>query len=591
MNKLAINRLTVNSIHVNNININALQKCLLTGSDSGHVDPTRPVIWNPEIQFSNPADSYVFQIWNGSTWEDMVTGQSYAGQSLFRLIVNTTGMDEVSAAVYNSSYMRLDIEATSEHQYVFEGNLNGVTPQQFTVTVDIFIRFEDIVQPYPSFVKLENLDRTHTYTWGDKLRVGDTIRYNSSKNLLAGAYTLRGQLECNGVYVFDNNQRIVVTKEMVFAWSHSPVWTFDNNEPKSILSPRLLRIPNSSYKILSHIPDISGHGNHGVIHNSAYEGMSGVNGYPVVFGIGKTWGQMPTYNSIYTVDSNKWHITKILHANRGLIFSYVKRNDQLYDITEIPSFKIRVSGLKGDSKLRYSYIKTENAVYQTLLDLDNGIHKLPKSLRPTDSMVNNSWIGFTISPIAENETTFDCNITIEVLPDYEGAYCLDGIDDFVTIPTLSHGGKQVLMKVNWKKYDSMLYDQRINTLGDFTFGIYTSSSIVAYSKLNKGNTYVDGILNTYIIGEQLQNITHNITVTNNLVTGGNSGSPTIGKSVGTTLFNQMALYDFMLFDEISTDDKILELNEYVGIEGNVWRSLTQLSNSTLISNETLIKNE
>jgi hypothetical protein len=294
---------------------------------------------------------------------------------------------------------------------------------------------------------------------------------------------------------------------------------------------------------------------------------------------------------IYTVDSNKWHITKILHANRGLIFSYVKRNDQLYDITEIPSFKIRVSGLKGDSKLRYSYIKTENAVYQTVLDLDNGIHKLPKSLRPTDSMVNNSWIGFTISPIAENETTFDCNITIEVLPDYEGAYCLDGIDDFVTIPTLSHGGKQVLMKVNWKKYDSMLYDQRINTLGDFTFSIYTSSSIVAYSKLNKGNTYVDGILNTYIIGEQLQNITHNITVTNNLVTSGNSGSPTIGKSVGTTLFNQMALYDFMLFDDISTDDKIKELNEYVGIEGNVWGILTQLSNSTLISNETLIKNE
>lgn len=30
----------------------------------------------------------------------------------------------------------------------------------------------------------------------------------------------------------------------------------------------------------------------------------------------------------------------------------------------------------------------------------------------------------------------------------------------------------------------------------------------------------------------------------------------------------MALYDFMLFDEISTDDKIQELNKYVGIEGN-----------------------
>ena len=144
-----------------------------------------------------------------------------------------------------------------------------------------------------------------------------------------------------------------------------------------------------------------------VISNAAYEGMSGHNGYPVVFGANKTWKQLPTYNSIYSINDNKIHITKVLGANRGLIFSYVKQNDQLSDITEIPSFKIRVSGLKGDSKLRYSYIKTENAVYQNLLDLDNGIHKLPKSLRPTDSIVNESWIGFTITPIVENEITFD----------------------------------------------------------------------------------------------------------------------------------------------------------------------------------------
>lgn len=169
-----------------------------------------------------------------------------------------------------------------------------------------------------------------------------------------------------------------------------------------------------------------------VISNAAYEGMSGHNGYPVVFGANKTWKQLPTYNSIYSINDNKIHITKVLGANRGLIFSYVKQNDQLLDITEIPSFKIKVSGLKGDSKLRYSYIKTENAVYQNLLDLDNGIHKLPKSLRPTDSIVNGSWIGFTITPIVENEITFDCDITIEVLPEYEGAFVTDGKDDLIT---------------------------------------------------------------------------------------------------------------------------------------------------------------
>ena len=165
--------------------------------------------------------------------------------------------------------------------------------------------------------------------------------------------------------------------------------------------------------------------------NAAYEGMSGYNGYPVIFGINKTWKNVPTYNSIYSINDNKIHITKVLGANRGLIFSYVKQNDQLYDITEIPSFKIRVSGLKGDSKIRYSYIKTENAVYQSLLDLDNGIHELPKSLAPTDSISNNSWIGFTITPRIENETGFDCDITIEILPEYEGAFVTDGVNDMI----------------------------------------------------------------------------------------------------------------------------------------------------------------
>ena len=314
--------------------------------------------------------------------------------------------------------------------------ITSKSPQKINIIIDEYIRYEDIVQPYPSFVKLENLDRTHTYTWGDKLKVGDIIRYNSSKNLLEGAYTLRGQMECNGVYVFDNNQQIVVTKEMVFAWSHSPIWNIDDNEPKCILSPRLLRIPNSSYKILGYIPDISGHGNHGVIHNSAYAEGSGVN--------------------------------------------------------------------------------------------------------------------------------------------EDGSYQFDGVDDFVTIPTIV-GGKQVLMKVNWQSNigDAILYDQRFNVY-NYEFAIYNSNTDNysenphAYSSRNNGKTYIDGILNTYIKSAELQNVTHNITATNELSSGSIPASPIIGSNIShDSAFAQMTLYDFMLFDEISTEAKIKELNTYIGITPKV----------------------
>lgn len=186
-------------------------------------------------------------------------------------------IDELTVFTFNGvniGYIRNSVDDTA---FNIDQIYNYDSPQEVNITIDEYIRYEDIVQPYPSFVKLENLDRTYTYTWGDKLKVGDTIRYNSSVNLLEGAYTLKGQLECNGVYVYDNNQYITVAKEMIFAWTNSPIWSIDDNEPKCILSPRLLRIPNSSYKILGYIPDISGHGNHGKINNSAYVEGSGVN--------------------------------------------------------------------------------------------------------------------------------------------------------------------------------------------------------------------------------------------------------------------------------------------------------------------------
>lgn len=484
-------------------------------------------------------------------------------------------VDELTVFTFNGvniGYRRSSVDDTAFNiGYIY----NYDSPQEVNITIDEYIRYEDIVQPYPSFVKLENLDRTHTYTWGDKLKVGDIIRYNSSKNLLEGAYTLRGQMECNGVYVFDNNQQIVVTKEMVFAWSHSPIWNIDDNEPKCILSPRLLRIPNSSYKILGHIPDISGHGNHGKINNSAYAGMSGVNGYPVVFGANKTWAN-ESNGYVTSITSNTIHITNVLNAGLALLYSYVKYNGNLQNIKEIPPFKIEIKGLEGRSKFIYKYLATSDATKETNLYLGNGTHELPKSFLPTEALINNAVVGFSISPIEEGVTNFLSDITIKVLPKYEGAYCLDGVDDFVTIPT-TVGGKQVLMKVNWDSSNSaLLYDQRgYNN----EFAIYNGSAdsdgnpIPAYQGRNNGQTYIDGILNSNIKASELRAITHNITITNELSAGVNKFSPVIGSNrVHNAYFTNMALYDFMLFDNISTDDKIKQLNEYVGIEGNTeWR--------------------
>lgn len=337
-------------------------------------------------------------------------------------------VDELTVFTFNGvniGYRRSSVDDTA---FNINQIYNYDSPQEVNITIDEYIRYEDIVQPYPVLLRF-NDENGNEVSWGGKLRVGSTItRIGSAadSNLLPNIYNIFGLL-------LNDNQvtssKVIVEKTMVF--KAKSAYIFDNNEPNCILSPRLLSIPNSSYKILGYIPDISGHGNHGVIHNSAYAEESGVN--------------------------------------------------------------------------------------------------------------------------------------------EDGSYQFDGVDDFVTIPTVT-GGKQVLMKVNWQKEDTMIYNQNP---GEDNFAIFANdynnnnNVVNAYASRNNGSTYIDGILNNNILATQLKNVTHNITITNENVIN-NTIIPVIGVNAAhNNFYSQMALYDFMLFDNISTDDKIKELNEYIGIEPKV----------------------
>ena len=344
-------------------------------------------------------------------------------------------VDELTVFTFNGvniGYRRSSVDDTAFNIHQI---YNYDSPQEVNITIDEYIRYENIVQPYPSLLRF-NDENGNEVSWGGKFRVGSTItRIGSAadSNLLPNIYNIFGLL-------LNDNQvtssKVIVEKTMVF--KAKSAYIFDNNEPKCILSPRLLRIPNSSYKILGYIPDISGHGNHGVIHNSAYAERSGVN--------------------------------------------------------------------------------------------------------------------------------------------EDGSYQFDGVNDHVTIPTVTGGGKQVLMKVNNNTINSMLYDQRSsgaspNSLNS-DFAIYTTdtdnNNLIAYQSRLVGKTYIDGILNTNITCEDLLGVLHNITITCDIVAPNNGIVPNIGRGgVLKDLYSNMALYDFMLFDNISTDDKIKELNEYMGVEAKV----------------------
>lgn len=345
-------------------------------------------------------------------------------------------IDELVTFTFNGVNIDYVKSSVSDLAYNIIQIYNYDSPQEVNITIDEYIRYEEIVQPYPVIFQITDRNTNQRYSWGDKIKVGSSIRLSQGEkpNLLSGLYSIQSYEYEGETYSYNQltNLNIILTKQSI-SLSCNKTWLLDDNEPKCILSPRLLRIPNSSYKILGYIPDISGHGNHGVIHNSAYAEGSGVN--------------------------------------------------------------------------------------------------------------------------------------------EDGSYQFDGVDDFITIPT-TVGGKQVLMKVNWQSIagTAILYDQRTNG----GFAIFNrdfdtnENKVPAYRARNiGGSTYIDGILNEYIYASELKDITHNIVELCDPELNTGTLNPKIGSSFLNSNYTQMSLYDFMLFDEISTDDKILELNTYIGITPKV----------------------
>lgn len=457
--------------------------------------------------------------------------------STVRVYIQPSGIDEVSKITINGvEYTDLPINPNG---YYYADFPITKSPQKISYAIDEYIRYEDIVQPYPAIINLKQDGKT--ITWGDKLKVGSDIVFVGSANLLPELYTV-SETRYNGVTLYPNTI-IKVEKSMVFDNARTYLKA---NEPSCILSPNRLRIPNSSYKILGYIPDLTGKGNHGVINNSAYAGMSGANGYKY------DWNTYTSHIAGVKPTDNAFKVNLTAETSTTALFG-----TPIFTVgSKSHYFRFKISGLINNQKIQIDYPKGSDDTVITSDRFGNGEYSTKDytvgEVKRLNFYVINAVKGEPIS------------VSIEQLPEYESSFCLDGVDDFVTIPTLAHGAKQVLMKVNLQSYDRYLYDQR-NSWSQY-LAIVSAGKTIAYEYSNKGGkTYIDGILNEHIIDKDLLNITHNITATNANIRV--QYVPNIGTSFARGNFAQMALFDFMLFPEISSEEEIKELNDIVGIEG------------------------
>ena len=359
------------------------------------------VQWNPTIT-SNLLDSFTASSWYLNGWDNTLTEGTWIKKTdrvFFKATFKTELYGLETATFGGAECVVSKADNWSDSTNIWDIRMLGTVgdlSQVFNLDVYELIRFEDIVQPYPSFYEFID-ENKNLITWGSKIKIGSTITRIKGffdSNLLKGLYTI-SYPKLNGVEA--SGSKYVVEKSMVFTCTAT--WIFDNNEPKCVLSPDRLQIPNSSYRILKHIPDISGHGNHGKINNSAYEGMSGMNGYPVVFGANKTWKSIVANNGTpwnYKLTPTSINIYKSDPIGSFFIRTYIILNGVINSIT-IPEFKIKVSNLKDGEIVQYHYVSNDNnSIVSSVSIRTNGIYTLPASVPiVTEDVSANKSIGFT----------------------------------------------------------------------------------------------------------------------------------------------------------------------------------------------------
>lgn len=512
------------------------------------------VQWNPVVESNVPYKSVKYYKLVDTSWKAINVGDYVlVGQRILTQIATVGIEDEVVAAVSE----QLDIygiNKNSNGEYNILGRTSSTTPQNINITIDEYIRFEDIVQAYPLFFEFTD-ENGNLISWGGKAKVGSTITRTKGvayANLLESLYTVTNP-RLNGVPLASAEH--VVEKQMVFTCTAT--WKL-SNEPNCILSNQILPIPNSSYKYLGYQPDLSGHGNHGVFNNFEFAGMSGANGYVTNF---KNWRYRQNNNSQQLLITDSSVSIKSELSDEWIIWNQA----------DTQKFKIRIIGLPTGGAVRYRYFDADNVQHDLEFDF-NGIWECPANTNAGSSS------GFSVI----GSKALYVGLTIEQIGEYEGAICFNGVNNYMTIPTLKHGAKQVLLKVNWhlnSNNSGIVYDQCLSS------GLVPQNMIISLSSdsgnieerlayMNEGRadvTYIDGVLNKNITVVQLQGITHNITQCNSAVTINNSHSPVLGAlAINQTLLQycaQMALFTFMSFPEISPEEEIKDLNDIVGIAG------------------------
>ena len=216
------------------------------------------------------------------------------------------------------------------------------------------------------------------------------------------------------------------------------------------------------------IANITGNGNDLVLSNFGFAEGSGYGLYAENYAGGR-WVKS-TNRADLTWTSYSVNITSVKVASTQLYYQSYPEQPSF----TVPSYKIKVYGLKDGQTLSYKQVTYEGQ--QIYKISEDGIYTLPSF----PFKANGDWYGFTLDKIQES-----CDITIEQIPEYEGYLVTDGVDDVIQ-------SKRFLLHRNW----TMVGDWRFMPPEKNTnSGIVKSPAIRLYNQLNNIAIYINRTTN------------------------------------------------------------------------------------------------
>lgn len=170
---------------------------------------------------------------------------------------------------------------------------------------------------------------------------------------------------------------------------------------------------------------------------NAIKGIKGeiLTAYNLGWSLGSGYGLFKenylTYNkaqNVFVTDDHSVTIMNFVPANNWILSKY--GNSQLN------ATRIRVTGLTANNQLAYGYSPTNDGARVLMAIPSDGEYDLPKSVVNTQTYN----VGFIV------QNALSQNVTIQQIPEYEGAIVTDGIDDYLKLDKVGYKVGTIIIK-------------------------------------------------------------------------------------------------------------------------------------------------